>query len=79
MKCLLLVLSQSNLTFIDDLSPVNTPTGQSRRFVISNTNNNNKQQNPLAINHKRISTITAASSQLTTRLKVIMEGSEHAK
>jgi hypothetical protein len=72
----LLVLGQSNLTFIEDFSPINTPSGQSRRFYISNTN---KQQNIPSHLLKRSASITSTSSLLTTRLKTIIEGSDHAK
>lgn len=69
-----LVLGQTSLTFIEDFSPINTPSGQSRRFYISNTSSNNtKQQQP---NQKKS---TSATNQLTTRLKTIIEGSEHTK
>ena len=70
------VLGQSSLVFIDDLSPVNTPSGQSRRFYISNTN---KQQNISTNNLKRSSSIATTSSQLSTRLKTIIEGSDPSK
>ncbi len=72
------VLGQTSLTFIEDFSPINTPSGQSRRFYISNTNN--KPVNPTHGNLKRTpltsSPISSTSSQLTTRLKTIIEGSE---
>lgn len=71
-----LVLGQSSLVFIDDLSPVNTPSGQSRRFYISNTN---KQQNISTSALKRSASIQSTSSQLTTRLKTIMEGVDPSK
>ncbi len=79
-----LVLGQSSLTLIEDFSPINTPSGQSRRFYISNTNNNNNnnKQNLLSNNYKRTSltsSISSTSTQLTTRLKAIIEGSEHTK
>jgi hypothetical protein len=73
---LVLVLGQANLTFIEDLSPINTPSGQSRRFYISNTN---KPQTSFIHNVKRTPSITSTSSQLTTRLKTIIEGNEHTK
>jgi hypothetical protein len=80
---LFLVLGQSSLTIIEDFSPINTPSGQSRRFYISNTNNNNNnKQNLLSNNSKRTSltsSISSTSTQLTTRLKAIIEGSEHTK
>jgi len=81
-KILFLVLGQSSLTIIEDFSPINTPSGQSRRFYISNTNNNNNKQNLLSNNSKRTSltsSISSTSTQLTTRLKAIIEGSEHTK
>ncbi|CAF0755920.1 unnamed protein product [Rotaria sordida] len=86
-----ILLGQSSLTFIEDFSPINTPSGQNRRFYISNTNNNNtnnnntnnnKQQNPMPNNYNRspsMTSISSASSQLTTRLKTIMEGNEYSK
>ncbi|UJR35929.1 hypothetical protein I4U23_028670 [Adineta vaga] len=79
-----ILLGQSSLTFIEDFSPVNTPSGQSRRFYISNTNNNNNTNKPnvSSQNYKRstsVNSISSTSSQLTTRLKAIIEGSEHTK
>ena len=70
------VLGQSSLVFVDDLSGISAPSGQSRRFYISNTN---KQQNVPSSNMKRSMSITSTSSQLTTRLKTIIEGSDLAK
>ncbi|CAF2904464.1 unnamed protein product [Rotaria sp. Silwood2] len=83
-----ILLGQTSLTLIEDFSPINSPSGQNRRFYISNSNNNttntnnNKQQSPIASNNHRtpsISSISSTSSQLTTRLKTIIEGSEHSK
>ena len=70
------MLGQTSLTFIEDLSPINTPSGQSRRFYISNSN---KQQTPSVPILKRSTSITSTSSQLTTRLKTIIEGGDHPK
>ncbi|CAF3727570.1 unnamed protein product [Adineta steineri] len=77
-----ILLGQSSLTFIEDFSPVNTPSGQSRRFYISNTQNNNKPNPPT--NHSKrtplTTSITSTSTQLTARLKTIIEGGgEHNK
>ncbi|CAF4332847.1 unnamed protein product [Rotaria socialis] len=82
-----ILLGQSSLAFIEDFSPINTPSGQNRRFYISNTNNNNNSNsgnkaNPSSNNNGRtpsISSISSTSSQLTTRLKTIIEGTEHSK
>ena len=77
----LLVLGQSSLIFVEDFSPVNTPSGQARRFYISNTNNNNNNKST-SHGYKRsasINSISSTSSQLTTRLKAIIEGTEHTK
>lgn len=77
------VLGQSSLTFIEDFSPTNAPSGQSRRFYISNTNSNSasKASVPTAGYKRSMSTTSnsSTSSQLTTRLKAIMEGAEQAK
>ncbi|CAF0830559.1 unnamed protein product [Adineta ricciae] len=76
----IILLGQSSLTFVEDFSPVNAPSGQSRRFYISNTNNNNNK--PTSHGYKRsasMNSISSTSSQLTTRLKAIIEGAEHTK
>lgn len=69
------VLGQTSLTFIEDFSPTNTPSGQSRRFYITNSN---KQPTPPTQTVKRSTSITSTSSHLTARLKTIIEGSEHS-
>ncbi|CAF3780097.1 unnamed protein product [Rotaria magnacalcarata] len=78
-----ILLGQSSLAFIEDFSPINTPSGQNRRFYISNTNNNNNNNgnkaNPSSNNNGRTPSISSTSSQLTTRLKTIIEGTEHSK
>jgi len=70
-----ILLGQTSLTFIEDFSPTNTPSGQSRRFYITNSN---KQPTPPTQTVKRSTSITSTSSHLTARLKTIIEGSEHS-
>lgn len=77
-------LGQSGLTLIEDLSPSNTPSGQARRYYISNSGNSTTKStvNSLMNTHKRSSSnssISSTSSQLTTRLKTIIEGTDLSK
>lgn len=77
-------LGQSGLTLIEDLSPVNTPSGQARRYYISNSGNSTAKSsvNSMINTHRRSSSnssISSTSSQLTTRLKTIIEGTDLSK
>lgn len=72
-----ILLGQTSLSFIDDFSPTNTPSGQSRRFYITNTNK--QATTPSTATVKRSTSITSTSSHLTARLKTIIEGNDHSK
>jgi hypothetical protein len=77
MYILLQVLGQNGLIFIEDLSPTTIPSGQSRRYFISNSNTNKSNGTPILNSSTKRSLST--HSHLTARLKTIIDGVDIVK